>query len=62
MFIDFSEIDFKCPYCEKKYSDDKDVYLNRCNKNKNGYTRIKCTCQNNFYMTYDMMGKAVSFK
>jgi len=60
--ISFAKIDFNCPYCGKEYSDSEDVYVNRCNKNKDGCAKIKCSCNKNFYMTYDYMGKAVSFK
>lgn len=60
--ISFAKIDFNCPYCDKQYSDNEDIYVNRCNKNKDGCTRIKCSCNKQFYMTYDYMGKAVSFK
>ena len=52
-FIDFANIDFKCPFCRKKYSDINDKYLNKCNKNKSGKT---------FYMTYNYTGDATSFK
>ena len=62
MFINFAKIDFNCPHCEKEYSDINDEYVNKCNKNKDFCTKIKCSCGNNFYMTYDMIGKAVSFK
>jgi len=61
-FIDFANINFKCPFCGKKYSDINDKYLNRCNKNKSGITRINCTCKKSFYMTYNQRGDAVSFK
>jgi len=61
-FIDFSNTNFLCPYCDKKYNDLDDKYLNRCNKNKFGYTRIYCECKNIFYFTYDYKGDSVSFK
>jgi len=57
-----ANIGFKCPHCEKAYSDLNDKYLNRCNKNKSGYTKIKCECGTSFYMTYDYMGNAQSFQ
>ncbi len=60
-FLDFAKIDFKCQHCDKKYSDIDDKYLNRCNKNKNGITRINCECGKPFFMTYDYCGDAVSF-
>ena len=56
-----ANIDFACPKCKKVYSDEKDIYLNRCNKNANGCTKIKCDCGTNFYMTYNYKGDAVSF-
>jgi hypothetical protein len=56
-----ANISFHCPVCGKIYYDSEDKYLNRCNKTKNGCTRIKCECGKSFYMTYDMTGKAVSF-
>ena len=52
---------FACPKCKKVYSDSEDKYLNRCNKNKNGCTKIKCDCGQSFYMTYNYKGDAVSF-
>lgn len=60
--ISFAKIDFKCPYCDNNYSDENDIYVTRCNKNKNGCTTIKCKCENKFGMTYNIMGQAVSFK
>lgn len=60
--ISFAKIDFECPYCEKNYSDSEDKYVERCNKNKNWCTTIKCECENKFGMTYNIMGAAVSFK
>lgn len=60
--ISLSNIYFRCPYCNILHDDENDIYLNRCNKNKNGYTTIKCECENKFGMTYNMMGNAVSFK
>lgn len=53
--------EFTCPSCGKHYSDDKEVYLTRCNKNKSGITLIKCDCGKAFYMTYNYKGDAVSF-
>lgn len=61
-FLTLSKTDFKCPYCQKKYDDKDDVYLDKCNKNKSQLTRIKCKCGNKFGFTYDMTGDAISFK
>ena len=60
-FIDFSKTDFKGPSCQKEYSDLDDKYLNRCQKNKSGLTKINCKCGKPFFMTYNYMGDAVSF-
>ena len=62
LHISFAKIDFNCPHCNKQYSDSEDKYVERCNKTKDFCTRIKCECGNRFGMTYDIMGKAVSFK
>lgn len=56
-----ANIDFSCPKCQKVYSDDKDIYLNRCNKNSNSCTKIKCECGQSFFMTYNYKGDVVSF-
>ena len=61
-FIDFARIGFSCPYCGKVYSDSDDKYLNRCNKNKSGYTKIRCECGQTFGMTYNIMSEAIGFK
>ena len=61
-FICFANTKFNCPHCEKEYNDNDDKYLNRCNKNKNGITKINCDCGKSFYMTYDYKGNATSFK
>ena len=51
---------------KKKYfherSDADDKYLDRCNRNKQGWTRIACKCGERFGMTYDITGSAVGFK
>lgn len=60
-FIDFANINFKCPHCNKKYSDVDDKYLNRCNRNKSYTTKINCECGKKFLMTYDYKGDAVGF-
>lgn len=61
IFLDIANIGFKCPNCDKKYSDIKGIYLDKCNANKSGYTKIKCSCGNKFGMTYNFLGNAVSF-
>ena len=53
---------FKCPFCLQSYQDDNEKYINRCNANKCGYTKIKCFCGETFGMTYDYKGNAVGFK
>ena len=61
-FITFAKIDFNCPHCGKKYSDEDDKYVNRCNSNKDFCTSIKCDCGEKFKMTYDITGKAVAWE
>lgn len=62
MYINFANVRFNCPHCDKQYNDEDDKYLNKCNKNKSHCTTIKCECENKFGMTYNIMGNAVSFK
>jgi len=40
-FIDFAKTDFKCPNCKKQYIDRDDKYLEKCERNKSGCTKIK---------------------
>jgi len=61
-FIDFAKIDFKCPFCGKVYSDSESKYLNRVNRNKSGYTKIRCGCGQTFGMTYNIKSEAIGFK
>jgi len=61
-FIDLAKIDFSCPFCGKVYSDLDDKYLNRVNKNKSGYTKIRCECGHTFGMTYNIQSEAIGFK
>ena len=62
MFINFANIRFNCPHCKKKYDDENDEYLKKCENNKSYCTTIKCDCGEKFGMTYNIMGNAVSFK
>ena len=43
---------FYCPYCQKEHNDNDEKYLDRCNKNKNFATRVKCSCGEKFIMLY----------
>jgi len=61
-FVDFANIEFSCPFCGKVYYDENEKYLNRCNHNKKWCTKIKCSCNKVFYMTYNYKGDAISFK
>lgn len=56
-----ANINFDCPKCHKAYSDLDEKYLNRCNRNRNGCTLVKCTCGQSFYVTYNYMGDIVTF-
>lgn len=60
--IHFAKIDLNCPYCNKAYQDNEDKYLDKCNSNKSGFTKIKCECGEWFGMTYDITSSAVGFK
>jgi len=62
IFLNIAKTSFSCPYCNKGYDDSNDKYLNRCNRNKYWLTNIKCDCGKIFFMTYNYMGEAVSFK
>lgn len=56
-----SKTDFKCPDCGKEYDDHDEKFLNKCNKNKSGYTAKLCECGSRFGITYDMKGNMVGF-
>lgn len=60
--MSIGDIDFKCPHCMEKYSDENDVFLKKCNKNKSMYTKIKCECGETFGMAFDYKGDAVGFE
>jgi hypothetical protein len=60
-WIDFANTEFNCPNCKKTYNDDRGIYLARCKKNKTFDTQINCSCGQQFYMTYNYMGDAMSF-
>ena len=61
--ICFMKMDFNCPHCSKEYDDVDEKYLERMNKNKCGYTRIKCTgCKRVFGMAYGVTGQALAFE
>ena len=62
MHIKFSNTNYKCPYCGTVKNDLNDKLLDRCNKNKSGYTKIKCSCGWRYGFAYDMTGNAVGFK
>ena len=62
MRINLPKINFECPHCKTQYLDDEDKYLDRCNKNKFGYTTIKCRCGMKFGMTYDIQSDAIGFE
>lgn len=61
--LKIGKIEFKCPYCEHKYLDEYDVYCERINKNKCGYTWVNCNgCKKRFGVTVSMMGDFVGFE
>jgi RNase P subunit RPR2 len=57
------EFYYQCPHCHKRWYDYNDMRLNRINKNKSGYTKVKCVkCGKNFFMTYNTKGEFVTWK
>lgn len=60
--IGFARIDYKCPYCGITEWDVDDKLLDRCNRNKCGYTKIKCKCGERIGFTYDIKSNATAFK
>jgi hypothetical protein len=62
IFIDFSETSFFCPHCKAKHEDINDFFLDRINKNKKGYTKIRCDkCNLLFNLTFDITGAFVTY-
>ncbi len=61
-FIDVANTEFRCPKCGNVYQDLDYKFLNRCEKNKSGITKVHCSCGCIFYVTYNWRGEAVSFK
>lgn len=62
IFINFARIDYKCPYCGITEWDSDDHLLNRCNRNKCGWTKVKCKCGATYGFTYNYKGDATAFK
>ena len=56
--ISMAYVDFKCPKCEKSYSEED--YYDQLSKSKSGliYKTCKC-CKEKLGITYDMMGDVV---
>ena len=61
MYINWSNVIFNCPYCDKQYDDLNEKYLKKLNNNNSNYTTIKCSCNHKFKMTYNIQGDAVAF-
>ncbi len=62
LHICFANIDFSCPNCGEKYSDDDDKFHDRIVKNKLMYTTTICKgCAEKFGIAADMTGDLVSF-
>lgn len=54
---------YQCPHCHKRWHDYNDMRLNRINKNKSGYTKVKCVkCGKKFKLTYNIKGEFVTWK
>lgn len=62
VFLEVAKIDFKCPFCEKEYNDSDEKYLDRINRNKQGFVTKTCICGERFGIACDMYGPMVSFE
>lgn len=61
--ISFARVDFNCPHCNTGHEDLDEKLLNRCNKNKCGYTKMYCKkCGKRFGFTYNYKSEAVGFE
>jgi len=60
--ICYSNICFRCPYCNYEFDDRDEIYYNRINKYKSGFTKKKCGCGHWFGITADMTSDLVGFK
>lgn len=60
--ISIASVDFNCPYCGTKHSDEDDKYYDRIVKNKQGWTRVKCTkCEKRMGLSPDIKGDLKAF-
>jgi hypothetical protein len=64
MRVCFAKTEFKCPYCEKEYDDyeHNDKYMKRIMCNKSGITKVKCSCNERFYVAFYYAEGLYSFK
>lgn len=60
--IHFANLNFKCPYCKKKYNDKDEKYYKKINKNKSTIAIIRCECKEVFFLTANYKGEYVAFK
>ena len=58
-FVCMSNIEFRCPVCDKLYLDENDKFLKRINNNKNWVTKINCSCGKKIKLSYDYTGEFV---
>lgn len=61
IYVNFADITFTCPSCNKQYEDADDKYCRRINKNKTFTTKVKCECNNTFRLTVYYTGKFVTY-
>ncbi len=61
-FLDLANLEFECPYCNKIHNDYDEKLNNKMDKNKCGYTKIKCDCGEKIGVSVNMMGDMVGFK
>jgi transcription elongation factor Elf1 len=62
-FLDFSIIEFECPYCCTEYIDYDDKLYKKIQKNKKFMTSINCeNCGERFGVTVDVSGEMIGVK
>ncbi len=62
IYISFAKIDYNCPYCNLAKWDIDDKLLDKCNKNKCGWTKVRCECGKKYGFTYNYKSEAIAFK
>jgi len=62
-FLDFSSVEFECPYCGTDYADTNEELYKKIQKNKKFMTSINCeNCGERFGVTVDVSGEMIGVK